>query len=160
MIIDYLNKDYEAVISTIFVVFLTWIGVLVGMLIDLHFGILKAREIGECTTSEGYRRTIKKATYYYALMTFAGLLDFFDVVSPHFFSKPLRLIPFFSLFAMICLILTEIKSVREKAEDKYRRRVDKSFGELLEAIKSREDISAKILEHLQNEKKKQDEKNG
>ena len=66
-----------------------WIVVIVAMLIDLYFGVKKAKELGEATSSEGFRRTINKATYYFALMGFAFLFDIFDVVTPYFFPHPL-----------------------------------------------------------------------
>lgn len=160
MIIDILEGDYKALYTTLFVVSVTWFMVLVAIVIDLHFGILKAKEVGECTTSEGFKRTIKKATYYYALMTFALLFDVFDMVTPYFVPKPLNLVPFFSVFGMLCLVFTEWKSVREKAEDKHRRRVDKSFEQVVELLKNREDVAVKILEHLKEEKIKQDKKTG
>lgn len=154
MIIDILERDFTALYATLFVVCITWFMVLVAICIDLYFGVKKAKQIGECTTSEGFRRTINKATYYYALMMFALFFDGFDVISPYFVPKPLDMVPFFSVISMLCLAFTEWKSVREKAEDKYRRRVDKTVSELLEAVKNREDIANKILEYLQNEKNK------
>jgi len=128
MIIDYLEGDYKTLITTLFVVCFTWIVVIVAMLIDLYFGVKKAKELGEATSSEGFRRTINKATYYFALMGFAFLFDIFDVVTPYFFPHPLGSVPFVSIFVALGLVFTEAKSVREKAEDKARRRTDESYS--------------------------------
>ena len=98
MIIDYLEGDYKTLITTLFVVCFAWIVVIVAMLIDLYFGVKKAKELGEATSSEGFRRTINKATYYFALMGFAFLFDIFDVVTPYFFPHPLGSVPFVSIF--------------------------------------------------------------
>ena len=117
MIIDYLEGDYKILITTLFVVCFTWIVVIVAMLIDLYFGVKKAKELGEATSSEGFRRTINKATYYFALIGFAFLFDIFDVVTPYFFPHPLGSVPFVSIFVALGLVFTEAKSVREKAED-------------------------------------------
>ena len=46
MIIDYLEGDYKTLITTLFVVCFTWIVVIVAMLIDLYFGVKKAKELG------------------------------------------------------------------------------------------------------------------
>lgn len=117
MIIDYLEGDYKTLITTLFVVCFAWIVVIVAMLIDLYFGVKKAKELGEATSSEGFRRTINKATYYFALIGFAFLFDIFDVVTPYFFPHPLGSVTFVSIFVALGLVFTEAKSVREKAED-------------------------------------------
>lgn len=158
MIIDILEKDYEAVYNSLFVVFVAWFVVIISMLIDLFFGIKKAKELGEVTTSEGYRRTINKATYYFSLMTFGFLMDIFNVISPYYFPKPLGSIPFVSVFVAIALVITEYKSVREKAEDKARRRTDQSFKEMIEIMKDKDEKVNEVLEHLKKQKIKEDEK--
>nr|DAK56381.1 MAG TPA: holin [Caudoviricetes sp.] len=156
MIIDYLEGDYKTLITTLFVVCFAWIVVIVAMLIDLYFGVKKAKELGEATSSEELRRTINKATYYFALMGFAFLFDIFDVVTPYFFPHPLGSIPFVSVFAALGLVLTEAKSVREKAEEKARRRTDESFRKMLELMQNREDVMREIAEHLKKERQKQE----
>ena len=156
MIIDYLEGDYKTLITTLFVVCFAWIVVIVAMLIDLYFGVKKAKELGEATSSEGFRRTINKATYYFALMGFAFLFDIFDVVTPYFFPHPLGSIPFVSVFAALGLVLTEAKSVREKAEEKARRRTDESFRKILELMQNREDVMREIADHLKKERQKQE----
>ena len=133
-----------------------WIVVIVAMLIDLYFGVKKAKELGEATSSEELRRTINKATYYFALMGFAFLFDIFDVVTPYFFPHPLGSIPFVSVFAALGLVLTEAKSVREKAEEKARRRTDESFRKILELMQNREDVMREIADHLKKERQKQE----
>ena len=156
MIIDYLEGDYKTLITTLFVVCFAWIVVIVAMLIDLYFGVKKAKEIGEATSSEGFRRTINKATYYFALMGFAFLFDIFDVVTPYFFPHPLGSVPFVSIFVALGLVFTEAKSVREKAEDKARRRTDESFRKILELMQNREDIMREIADQLKKERQKQE----
>ena len=156
MIIDYLEGDYKTLITTLFVVCFTWIVVIVAMLIDLYFGVKKAKELGEATSSEGFRRTINKATYYFALMGFAFLFDIFDVITPYFFPHPLGSVPFVSIFVALGLVFTEAKSVREKAEDKARRRTDESFRKILELMQNREDIMREIADQLKKERLKQE----
>lgn len=156
MIIDYLEGDYKTLITTLFVVCFAWIVVIVAMLIDLYFGVKKAKELGEATSSEGFRRTINKATYYFALMGFAFLFDIFDVLTPYFFPHPLGSVPFVSIFVALGLVFTEAKSVREKAEDKARRRTDESFRKILELMQNREDIMREIADQLKKERQKQE----
>jgi len=157
MIIDYLEGDYKTLITTLSVVCIAWIMVIIAILIDLYFGVKKAKELGEATHSEGFRRTINKATYYFALMGFAFLFDIFDVVTPYFFPHPLGSVPFVSIFVALGLVFTEAKSVREKAEDKARRRTDESFRKMLELMQNREDVMREIAEHLKKERQKQED---
>lgn len=158
MIIDILEKDYHSLYHTLYVVGIAWVVVLIAMLVDLYFGIKKAKEIGEATSSEGFRRSINKGTYYYALMTFALLFDVFDVITPHFFPRPLDMIPFFSVFGALCLVLTEAKSVFEKGENKLRRQVLNNGIEMFEVFQKREETLMRIYEELREEKVKQDER--
>ncbi|MBT0552280.1 phage holin family protein [Riemerella anatipestifer] len=152
MIAEILKQNYEGLYTQLIQVCFIWIAVLLAIIVDFYFGLKKAQEMGEATTSEGYRRTINKFVYYYSMMFFALTFDFLDVITPTILPFPLSLTPLFSVFCAIALIFTEAKSVREKAEDKVRRRADKSFAELLEVLQKSEDIVSQIFEHLKQQK--------
>ena len=49
-----------------------------------------------------------------------------------------------------------IPDVREKAEDKARRRTDESFRKMLELMQNREDVMREIADHLKKERQKQE----
>lgn len=155
--IGYLIKhSYGFIYTQLYVVTMVWASVFMAILIDLYFGIKKSKQLGECTTSEGLRRTISKFVYYYAMLSFALLGDFLDVFTPSFLPFPLCDAPVFSIVCAIGLILTEAKSVREKAEDKVRRKIDKSFQQVIDLLESKggklDEIVNKINE-MNNEKK-------
>lgn len=149
MLIDYLEGHFLDVIKTLKVIGLCWVAVFFAVILDLFHGIKKAKELGEATTSEGLKRTIKKIGYYYSVMLFALLFDSLDVITPFWFDKPLALMPFASLVSAIGLIITELISVREKADEKARRRADRSFMELAKFIKNREDTAQRLLDKLE-----------
>ena len=150
MITEFLNHDYAAIMQKLIVVSMAWGGVLIAILIDLFFGIQKARSLNEIRSSEGYRRSINKFVWYYAVMFFALLFDALLPIS-FFFSFPLSAIPFVSILAATALILTEFKSVREKAEDKVRRKTEASAMEIIELLKNKEDAFLKLLEQFKKE---------
>ncbi|MGP1500173.1 MAG: phage holin family protein [Bergeyella cardium] len=125
-----------------------WMAVLIAILIDLYFGVRKAKSLGECTTSQGYTRTIKKVTFYYGMLVFACLFDFLDMITPLIFPYPLSIAPIGTIFGGIILILVEGKSVMEKAEAKQRRQVENSLKTLLEAVKNKEQLTDEILSIL------------
>lgn len=147
---EIINRDYDSIIIKLAIVFALVVLVVMGIAIDLYFGVKKARELGEVRTSEGYKRTVNKFVFYSATMMFAFFFDVMNVFS-FYLSPPLSLIPFFSLGAGCGLIFTEFKSVREKAEDKQRRKTDESFKQLAEVFKNK-DVLSQIFKVLDNNK--------
>lgn len=84
--------------------------ILIAMALDLFFGIRKAHERGQPTTSRGLKMTSRKAVKY--LVPFL-VLSLIDIIG-----SPLCAAPYFSMaWAGYCL-LCEFKSVREKAWEK------------------------------------------
>lgn len=145
---ELLSKDYASIKMKLFIICVAWILVLVSMLIDLHYGIRKAKKIGEHTTSEGFRRTVTKFKDYYTVLTFALIADI--LISPFTYYLPgiLSFTSVVSIIAALGLVLTEFKSIREKADQKLRRRIDKSFidiGVLYQKLKD-DGLIEKIIE--------------
>lgn len=159
MIVEFLNKDYDTILLTMIVVSFAWLSVFIAMGVDLFFGIKKAKQLGEATTSEGLRRTINKATYYFALLTFALLFDAFNVITSYFFPKPFNIIPYFTVLVALGQIYSEGKSVREKAEDKLRRKTDQSYKELIKIMSERQELVNTALEIMKEKALKDNEKN-
>lgn len=137
------------------VVGILWCAVLISMIIDLYFGIRKARQIGEQRRSEGYRRSVEKFNHYFGMLLYAFI---FDAIVPttYFFAFPVSSVPLVSMLATIALVFTEAKSVREKAEDKLRRKTDASFVQVISLLEKREDILQELLSNYK--KSKEDEK--
>lgn len=152
MVIHILNKNYDQILLALLIISVAWIAVAIAIGLDLYFGVKKAKSLGECTTSEGFRRTVNKATYYYALMSFGAIFDTLNVFTPIFFSVKLAIIPFFTIIVALALSINEMKSVREKAEDKVRRRSDQTFKEVIKLVKERQDLMDNLLKHLKDER--------
>lgn len=83
---------------------------LLAMTIDLVFGISKAKQRGEATTSQGFKKTAKKATKY--LVPFLSL-TLLDMIAS--FVLPA---PFFSMIWAAYVVLSEFWSIRENTWDK------------------------------------------
>lgn len=158
MILELIESDYPTIIMKLYVVSGLWGAVLMAILVDLYFGIRKAKELGEVRTSEGYKRSVGKFTQYFAMMFFALL---FDAILPvtYFFKMPFSVIPIISLLAATALILTEAKSVREHADMKLRRKTNESFKQILELLEREKDIKTKIGDLIMKEKFDGDTKN-
>jgi hypothetical protein len=100
--------------------------VLASALIDLFFGVRRARRLKIARTSYGYRRTITKLTSYFGLMI---MLTIADVAASVVFKMP-----YFTVLGAIGIIIVEAKSVFEnlKQEEKGVEEVQKALLKLLE----------------------------
>jgi len=149
MILELLKNDYSAIWLKMFVVSVAWSLVLLSMLIDLYFGIKKSKALGEHTNSKGFRRSIEKFCYYYAMLVFALIFDAIIPIS-YYLEFPSSALPIITLFCASALIFTEAKSVREKGDDKARRRTDKTLKDMLNLLEKREDLVFKIFKELKS----------
>src|SRR5690606_13251356 len=97
--------------------------------------------------------SVEKFNHYFGMLLYAFI---FDAIVPttYFFAFPISAVPMVSLLATVALVFTEAKSVREKAEDKLRRKTDASFIQVVNLLEKREDI---LQELLSNFKKTQDD---
>jgi hypothetical protein len=122
--------------------------VLAALLIDLFFGVRRAKRLKIERTSYGFRRTITKATTYFGLMI---LLTVADVVASIVFSMP-----YFTVVGALGIIIVEGISVYEKVKDE-----NKSIEEvprvLLELLKNKDNIQDILTWLKQNENTKKDE---
>lgn len=145
MILDYINKDYNQIILEFQIIFCCWVAVGVSVGIDLFFGIRKSKSLGEYTHSYGIRKTFEKMTFYYSLML---LFLFADMFNPFGMYIEILNLPIMTILMMLALLLTEGLSIREKADQKQRRMVDKSAKQLLDIILKNKEL----IEELKNKK--------
>lgn len=138
MILEILNKDFDAIQSQLLVVFMCFIIVILSIGIDLYFGIQKSKKEGIYTHSFGLRKTSEKVVQYLAFMLFMLFIDFLNPVWAYLNYQSL---PLLSIFGAIVLVYTEWKSVREKSSDKFRRDIDSSSKEIMGHI---QDIKTEI----------------
>nr|DAR11552.1 MAG TPA: holin [Caudoviricetes sp.] len=104
--------------------------ILIAMALDLFFGIRKAHERGQPTTSRGLKMTSRKAVKY--LVPFL-VLSLIDIIG-----SPLCAAPYFSMGWAAWCVLCEFRSIREKAWEKAEiERQDRT----VQAIISEHDLS-------------------
>ncbi|MBW3520419.1 holin [Flavobacterium sp. NKUCC04_CG] len=146
MIIDFLNKNYESIVSQFTVVFVTWIIVILAIGIDLYFGIKKSKKLGVFKThSFGLRRTSEKTVQYLGFMFFMLFGDFLNPIWAYF---NLFQLPLLSIFGAIVLVYTEWKSVKENADEKFRIAIKNNPSEIIQFIRENKDL----IEELKNKK--------
>ncbi|WP_177764039.1 holin [Flavobacterium sp. I3-2] len=152
MIIEILNKNYDAIVMQLAVVVLAWIIVVASIGIDLHFGIKKSRELGVFKThSYGLRKTSEKVVQYLAFMMF---MLFIDVLNPIWAYLSFPALPLLSIFGAIVLVYTEWKSVREKADEKFRYAIKNNPIDIINFIRE----NRELIDELRNLKNEENEK--
>ena len=98
---------------------------IVSMAVDLFFGIKKARENGEATTSMGLKKTCDKARKYFSPFMVTVCIDLIACIVMPF--------PVFSMIWAGYCVFCEFMSVREKSWQKAEiRKQEKTISILLE----------------------------
>lgn len=111
---------------------------IVSMAVDLIFGIKKAKENGEATTSRGFKKTCDKARKYFSPFMVAVCIDLIACVVLPF--------PVFSMIWAGYCVFCEFVSVREKAWKKAEiRKQERTVSILLE---NKDDIAKMVVNML------------
>lgn len=109
-----------------------------SMAVDLVFGIKKAKENGEATTSRGFKKTCDKARKYFSPFMVAVCIDLIACVVLPF--------PVFSMIWAGYCVFCEFVSVREKAWKKAEiRKQERTVSIMLE---NKDDIAKMIVNML------------
>jgi hypothetical protein len=98
---------------------------IMAMAIDLYFGIQKAKQRGEATTSQGFKKTCEKARKYFSPYLVLVCIDMLGCV--------LIPVPAFSMLWAAYCVFCEFKSVREKSWQKEElRKAEKTMNVIIE----------------------------
>jgi hypothetical protein len=121
-----INEDWSRFNALLTVLVVLYACVFASVLIDLFFGVKRAKRLNIARTSFGYRRTITKLTSYFGLML---MLSIADVAA----SVILKM-PYFTVIGAIGIIVVEAKSVYEnlKQEEKSVEEIQKALLKLFE----------------------------
>lgn len=130
-----MNKDWSHFNGLLAVLAVLYSCVFVSVLIDLFFGVKRAKKLKVVRTSFGYRRTITKLTSYFGLMI---MLTIGDIVASVVFEMP-----YFTVIGAIGIVLIEAKSVFENLRQENKN-VDDIQKVLLKIFENKEEIQALI----------------
>ena len=127
-----------------FIVSLCMAAMLVAMVVDLIFGVRKAKRNGEATTSTGLKKTCDKARKY--------LSPFMATVCIDIIAACANLqVPIFSMLWSAYCVFCEFISIREKAWQKAEiRNQERTMKVILE---NKEDIAKTLIQLLNQEQK-------
>lgn len=114
---------------------------IVSMAVDLFFGIKKARQNGEATTSMGLKKTCDKARKYFSPFMVTVCIDLIACIVMPF--------PMFSMIWAGYCVFCEFMSVREKSWQKAEiRKQEKTISILLE---NKDDLAKAFAEVLKKQ---------
>ena len=135
MIPSIINEDWSQFKAFLTVLIVLYTCVFTSVLIDLYFGVKRAKLQNIVRTSYGYRRTITKLTSYFGLLL---MLSIADIAASVIFKTP-----YFTVIGALGIIIVEGKSVFEnlKQEEKSMDEVQKA---LLQLFANKEEIKSLI----------------
>ena len=127
-----------------FIVSLCMAAMLVAMVVDLIFGVRKAKRNGEATTSTGLKKTCDKARKYFSPFMATVCIDIIAACAN-------LQVPFFSMLWSAYCVFCEFISIREKAWQKAEiRKQERTMKVILE---NKEDIAKTLIQLLNQEQK-------
>lgn len=145
---------YEILILTIFEFFV----VLIAMGWDFCSGYYKAKLRHEERNSYGLRRTVSKFILYAGSMCIASGIDSICYVCKFWefiHLSPLSRVPVVTSIISVFILVTEVRSIWEKADAKQRRQANKT-AQLVSKVLTKDiltDVLANAIKKVQEEKK-------
>ena len=129
----------KLIINQLIIILLCYVVDIVAIIIDLRAGIKKAKQRGEYRSSTGLRRTIEKATKYFNFLIFGLLFDTLQITVCYLLHNQvgcnLPNIPFITIIFAVGILIIEVKSVYEKAENKTKNEIKDAAKTAKEVIK-------------------------
>ena len=122
------------------------LSVLVAMSADLCFGWRKAKIRGEAHTSYAFSRTFSKFLLYMGMMIVAGCIDLLIHFVLYMFNI-YYFVPIMAIGIAIVLCLTEIWSMKEKADQKTRNSIKNAIN-LVQKTLTHEQIVSLLAEAM------------
>ena len=127
-----------------FIVSLCMAAMLVAMVVDLIFGVRKAKRNGEATTSTGLKKTCDKARKYFSPFMATVCIDIIAACAN-------LQVPIFSMLWAAYCVFCEFISIRENAWQKAEiRKQERTMKVILE---NKEDIAKTLIQLLNQEQK-------
>lgn len=153
----------EAILSIkelISIVVVAMLIVLFAMMIDLASGLYKAKLRGELHTSDGLRRTLMKFITYEGGMMIAAGVDALITLSRFeslFHLDLLYQIPVITILVGIFLLIVEMISVKEKADEKTKKNLSDAAMAAIKLAQREEltDLISRLYEASQRDKQQQ-----
>lgn len=133
-ILEILGHAYAHIV----LIALSTAALLLAMVVDLYYGIKKAKQLGQATSSTGLKKSCEKARKYFS--------PYLVLICIDIMACTLIPVPAFSMLWAAFCILCEFKSVREKAWQKEElRNAEKTMSVIIE---NKDDIAKMVASIL------------
>lgn len=123
----------------------------VAMAMDLVFGWRKAKERGDAHSSYALSRSISKFVLYEGTLIIGGCMDMVIHFAWPMFASTNYYVPCVTFFLTIVLCIVEIWSMREKADDKTRNRINDA-AQLIAKTIGKEQLAKMIADAVRKER--------
>lgn len=124
--------------------------VIVAMGMDLVYGWRKAKERGDAHSSYAFSRTITKFALYEGVLVIGSCMDLVVHFAWPMFASNNYAVPCVTFFLTIVLCIVEIWSMREKADQKTRNRINDAAKLIAQTI-GKEQLARMIAEAAKKE---------
>ena len=132
--------------------------IVLATLVDLAFGIFKAKIRGERIVSERLRDTVVKLVLYVCLLVLVAFVDYLLINTLKEYNSQMGwsvpLFPIMSSIGGLIILWIEILSMMEHADKKTRKSYENVINTAATVIKNRKDAEA-ILEYMSQQIQKQ-----
>lgn len=132
----------EHLYRTALIIALCMGALIISMGVDLFFGVKKAKENGEATTSRGFKKTCDKARKYFSPFVAVACTDIIACAYIPF--------PIFSMIWSGYCVFCEFTSIREKSWQKAEIRKQERTVRIL--LENKDEIANAIVEILKEKK--------
>lgn len=123
---------------------------IVAMAADLWYGWRKAKERGDAHSSYAFSRTITKFALYEGVLVIGACIDTIIHFAWPMFASNAYAVPCVTFFLAIVLCIVEIWSMREKADQKTRNRINDAATLIAKTI-GKEQLAKMIAEAARKE---------
>ncbi len=143
-------KLFAGMENMISVIVVACLLVITAMLIDLAAGLYKAKQRGEIRSSWGLKRTLGKFISYIGSLLIASGIDILMHVCS--LAKILRLdllygVPVITCLIAIFLLIVEMISIREKADEKTKTEMSRA-AQVVGSVVSRDELVSALTEAI------------
>lgn len=154
-------KIFDGIYEMLIIVIFEFFVVFIAMGWDFCSGYYKARLRNEDRNSYGLRRTVSKFILYAGSLCIACSIDSISFVCRFWefvHLSPLMRIPVVASIVAIFILITEVRSIWEKADAKQRRQAGKAAA-LISSVLNKEMLKDALTEVLINAKNKEEKEN-
>ncbi len=151
----------KMILTLLMVIFALYFATLICIFADLRAGIRRAKANGVFRSSYGYRKTVRKIGEYYNMLLVLTVIDAVQILIVYLLNNQLTwtlpLVPILTAGGAIFIAFVELKSIREKHDDKTQARMNEAAASFVKILKdpNNREVAMSIIEYLKTDKEKE-----